>query len=308
MFCPYCEQVVEAPENRSDGAVRCPRCLKLTRLPERSARLKSSLVSVPVGQVGLGWFGYALVALVVAATAVVFALFRGHVQQRVLTWALPKPQSDAIHLVQFYCTNALPVGTNSPPLALGPRHRQRGSTYLVVQVSVESTSAGIQRLTDSQLQEVRRASPDFAMTEAWVSWPIKGWFKIVGPRHPLRPACAHLERPGVFAVASAWNSPPAPSKPARIEFTVCFVADRTLVEAGALSFQFRWNRPLPLRWIQRLSQTRSRAAQCLASGKANPSLWHCPGDLKPGAPASLPAHELQNTLLAGNDAGAPSGV
>lgn len=247
MVCHNCGQLVDAPEMRADGAVRCPQCRALTYVPGPSTRPRA--VSGPVGpmKVGFGWPGYAVVALIVAATAFAFLSYRGHVQQWVLSRVLPQPPKDAVRLVNFYCTQTLPGPTNSTPRTLSEGKKRSGLVYLVIEVSVNAADAGVRRLTDAELQEAKRANPGFAMSEAWVSWPQSGWFRILGPRHPRRPASAHQQTAGVFVESPSWNSPPASSRPERVLFTLAFEAEQKLVDAEELSFQFRWRRPLPLK-------------------------------------------------------------
>lgn len=247
MICPSCGQRVDAAENRADGAVRCPECRVLIQLPGRSRHSMSVSGMTGSPRVGLGWPGYVVVGLVVALTAAAFVFFRGHVQQWVLSRVLPEPPKDAIKLVDFRFTPTLSGPTNSPPKTLDERKQRAGLTYLVVDVSVDSAAAKVRRLTDEELQEVKRANPGFSMSEVWVSLPKRSWFKIVGPRHPLQSVRAHQEAAGVFASTPSWNSPPTSSKPDRVQFTVCFEVDQRLAEAGDLSFQFRWKRPFPLK-------------------------------------------------------------
>lgn len=253
-FCHNCGQAVTAAEKRADGAVRCPRCLALTHLPGRSASGAPREMNV-----GLGWPGYVVVAVVVALTAVGFLGFRGHAQQWLLSRVLPEPPTDAVRLVDFYCTHTLPAPGNSKAMTLDEGKEKSGLAYLVVELSLDSATAEVRQLTDSELQEVKRGNPRFSMAEAWASLPANDWFKIVGPEHPLRSACAHQESGGVFAVAPAWNSPLTPSKPERIKVSICFEAKQKLAESGALSFQFKWKRPLPLR-KSRVSSTREKIA------------------------------------------------
>ncbi len=249
MFCHHCGQVVDAPDIRADAAVRCPRCLVLTHVPGSATRSTMEL-SGAYPRVGLGWPGYVVIALIVAATAVLFVFFRGHVQQQVLSRVLPRARPGAIRVLHFYCTNALPAGTNSSTLTLGTPKEKAGRAYLVVQVSVDSAAAEVERLTERELEEVRQANPNARMTNVWVSWPSARWFRIVGPRHALSTACAHQAGPGQFSEAPAWNSPPSPDRPERVEYTVCFEVERRLAEAGRLSFQYRWRRPVPLKRIE----------------------------------------------------------
>ncbi|HOC01011.1 MAG TPA: hypothetical protein PKM43_19950 [Verrucomicrobiota bacterium] len=163
---------------------------------------------------------------------------------------LPKARLGAIRVLHFHCTNALPTGTNNSALTLGTPKEKAGRAYLVVEVSVDSVEAEVQRLTEADLEEVRQTNPNARTTNVWVSWPSARWFRIVGPRHPLSSACAHQAGPGQFSEAPAWNSPPAPDRPERVEYTVCFEVERKLVEAGRLSFQYRWKRPVPLKRIE----------------------------------------------------------
>ena len=148
--------------------------------------------------------------------------------------------------MDFYCIRTLPpIGTNKP-VTLGERKEKSGLAYLVVEMSVDSDTAQVRRLTDSELTEVKKRNPGFSMSEAWLCFPVDNWFKIVGPHHSLRSACVHQESQGGFAMSGAWNSSATPTKPSRINFTIGFEVEQKLAELGKMSFQFRWHRHMPL--------------------------------------------------------------
>lgn len=246
LLCDKCHHVVDAVPCEVAGAVRCPRCQTLAYLPGYSSGSASLTSLHRARRLGLGWLGYVVVALVIVLTGVVHVLFAGHAQQWVLTRALPGASPDAVKLLDFYCTRTLPSLGSNQPVTLGERKEKAGLSYLVVEISVDADTAGVRRLTDVEMQEVKRRNPGFSMSEVWLCFPADHWFRIVGPGHTLRSACAHRETAGGFNWSGVWNLSPAASKPQRVNYTVCFEVNQQLAESQRLAFQFKWNRPFLL--------------------------------------------------------------
>jgi hypothetical protein len=244
LLCNKCHHVVDAVHDEAAGAVRCPRCQTLAYLPGHASHPTTPAGGHRENRLGLGWLGYALIALVMIATGIAHVLYAGHAQQWVLIRTLPAPAKDAIKLIDFYCTNSLPSGGTNSPVTLGERKEKSGKEYLVVEISVDADTAGVRRLTEVEIQEIKQRNPGFSMSEVWLCLPADHWFRVVGPGHTLRSACAHREAHGSFSRSGVWNLSPASNKPQRIDFTICFEVDQRLAESEKLAFQFKWHRPL----------------------------------------------------------------
>lgn len=245
VLCPNCRQPLATSLMQAEAQVKCPGCGVVLQLSVQ-ARLEGpglGALTSRRARSGAGWLTYVGVAGVAVVALLVRLLYLGQIERVLLERALRPLPPGAVEVARWHTASALP-GEGNGALTLSPGHVQAGKAFVVVELDCSSDALETRPLTSAERESLGGGAgaraPDGTMAFDF----DKRAYRLVGPKHALRPAMGGRPGTNEFTLRPTWSG--LASKQGKHRLALLFLADRELAERGELSLVYKWWRPIPL--------------------------------------------------------------